>query len=353
MPTPRPVCLFCRTGDCNSSSSLDLFPKFLTYLATINIPVENSENFCRENFHCCQKCGSLLEMIAHHVHQLGQNLLTIYRVTLQNLNQNCDDDDEILENWRTQSVSQFNTSISLGKDFLKNLNQEGQILPEIESDSETEMDQAPFKIEIDSDEFDMEIKPEIDQDQDPLSYYEDNHSPPEEDDDIPPEEDDESYLNDILELADDADEPPVPSKRGKKGSSRKRKSIIKPEVKLPDKSSIPGKPTAPLSAYVALFLSHDKRTCAPCDVSFPTQTALKDHISAVHLNGARRVCAVCMLGFLEGRNYQYHIRKCNATPARATSEILIADVKGIILGAILPKSWVKMGIKSFSVGVAM
>ncbi|OXA40899.1 hypothetical protein Fcan01_24190 [Folsomia candida] len=205
MATPRlPVCLFCRNGDCTSSWS-DLFPQFLTYLATINIPVENFENFCPENFHSCQKCGSLLQTIAHHVHQLGEDLLTIYRVTLQNMNHNSDDDDDnIFEIWRRRSVSHSE---------IENMEQE-----------------SPFKRGVNYDDVDIDIKYEVDQETQNLDFADDHHSPPEEEDEIPPEEDDESYLNDILELADDADDPPSPSRQASSSHKRQSTATLKPET---------------------------------------------------------------------------------------------------------------------------
>ncbi|OXA41025.1 Zinc finger Y-chromosomal protein [Folsomia candida] len=363
MSTPRRlVCLFCRTG-CNSSSS-DLFPQFLTYLATINIPVEKNlldENFCRENFHCCQKCGSLLETIAHHVHQLGQDLLTIYRVTLQNINQSSDDNDDIFEIWRRQSVSQFNTSISLWKDLIVQDNHETgyNILPEIAENLEQE---TPFKFEQDCDDnVDLEIKIEPDQEiRDTVGISQNLDCPGDpRDDAIPPEEEDKSYLNDILELAEDADDPLVPSpcKREKKASSHIRQSSSSKRletfkiIKLEDNAdSIPEEQPALTSIY-ARDDGRQTKKCDLCDLTFRLESSLADRKAAVHHNGARHVCTVCKLGFLEIHNYKYHARKCDKPRTTSSSaEIEIADELGTILGVAVNQIVDQDGNEMFQCG---
>ncbi|OXA41041.1 hypothetical protein Fcan01_24260 [Folsomia candida] len=91
-------------------------------------------------------------------------------------------------------------------DFLENQNDHGyEILH-----SETEMDQALFIIDEDSNDVDVDVdvKTEVTRVEFGISEAGDDPSRPKKWDEIPPEEEEESYLNDILELADDADDPP-------------------------------------------------------------------------------------------------------------------------------------------------
>ncbi|XP_035715515.1 zinc finger protein 16 isoform X3 [Folsomia candida] len=149
MTTP-PVCLFCRTS-CNCGS--EFVPVFITYLKTVNIDVKKYEkNFRREDFHCCEKCGSLLETISRQVQKLEQDLLTIQRITLENLDRNelIHKDDEVLEKLRRQSVSDFTPSISLNKEQIpEGLQPHHSFIPD-------DGILTPTEIEIDADESDVD-----------------------------------------------------------------------------------------------------------------------------------------------------------------------------------------------------
>lgn len=63
-------------------------------------------SFLREDFHCCQECGTRFEKIDRLVQKLGRKLLKIYTVTFKNLDTNeVIDGDDVLGKLRRQIVT--------------------------------------------------------------------------------------------------------------------------------------------------------------------------------------------------------------------------------------------------------
>lgn len=106
MSTPQ-ACLFCRKIECHSGSKCSCsvyLPPFLTYLKTSNVKYEG--NFLREDFHCCQECGTRLEKTARLVHKLERKLLKIYTITFENLGKNkLIEGEDVLGKLRRQIVA--------------------------------------------------------------------------------------------------------------------------------------------------------------------------------------------------------------------------------------------------------
>ncbi|XP_035713112.1 zinc finger protein 200 isoform X2 [Folsomia candida] len=165
MSTPPPVCLFCRKFTSYRENSSDHYvPSFLTYLKTINVInfESNYENdFPHEDFHCCRKCGALLGTIFADVRKLRADLLKIYTVTFENLEENEPlQEDNVLENWRRKSVA--HPVSGLARDLV--IVSREQSSPDHETRMEEE--QLPIKIEREDVDLDTEIgvKVEIEED---------------------------------------------------------------------------------------------------------------------------------------------------------------------------------------------
>lgn len=109
MSTLLRPCLFCRKIGLHSSCTCGsvIVPLFQTYLRTIDINCDCEGDFPREEFHCCQECGDLLETIVAALNKLGTELIKMFSVTSGNPDVLIEGDD-VLKTLRRQIASRKN-----------------------------------------------------------------------------------------------------------------------------------------------------------------------------------------------------------------------------------------------------